>query len=133
MPKLYEAHYSKLAQFLHENPKIHVCHVEMIQRCVSAWDLHYAEWNWLTDVQYNPDCINATFVPSRKYIDDALWDLELVNGLPYYFDPAKPEEKFSGFTKLTTHGEIWKRKPSKSEQAEIQQLISSPPPDCTTV
>lgn len=129
MPKPYEAHYCRLVQYLLENPSVTFGRVEVIQRCVTAWDLFYAERAWLQDVKENPDCLNGTFEPTRAYINDDVWDIERVPNstinLFYYLDPRDPAIRYNPYQKLTVHGEIWKQKPLKSEIARTQQLLSS--------
>lgn len=125
MPRPYEISYLPWARYLNDNPQIKTGHVEIIQRCVSAWDLYYAECNYLKDIVGHPDCLNASFIPSKSYIDDELWDIEVKNGwVIYYFDKKDPSKKFEMYQKLTEKGEIWQKKPSRKELADIQLLQS---------
>ena len=133
MPRQYEAHYLPLARYLNDNPKIRSGQAEIIQRCVSAWDLYYAENYYLKEVENNPDCLNGVFAANRRYIDDQLWDISFdKNGMIEYFDPADPTKKYGMYQSLTESGEIWRRKQTKRELADIQQLLSLLPPAGTT-
>lgn len=127
MPRAYEEHYLPWCQYLNDNPKINVGTVEIIQRCISAWDLYYAEEYYLQEIEGHPDCLNATFKPVKSCIDDHLWDIEVRDGwIIYYFDPKEPTKKYEMYQKLTVSGEIWRKKPTKKELADIQQLLSPP-------
>lgn len=111
MPKKYEKHYIKMAKYLHENPSINTLYVDVVQKCVSTWDLFYAESVWLNEHKSNPDCLNTAFLVPRRYIDDSLWDAEIAkDGLLYYFDPSDPDQKrYHLCTPLTKSGKIAKQ------------------------
>ena len=133
MPREYEAHYLPWCRYLNDNPQIKFGTVEIIQRCISAWDLYYAESYYLQEIEGHPDCLNATFKPVKSYIDDKLWDIEVRDGwLISYFDPKDHTKKYEMYQRLTESGEIWRKKPTKKELADIQQLISHPLPAGTT-
>jgi hypothetical protein len=133
MPRPYETKYLPWVRYLNDNPKIKSGQVEIMQRCISAWDLYYAESFYLKEVSGHPDCLNGVFVTSKNYIDDKLWDIELdQNEMIEYFDPAEPTKRYGMYQKLTVSGEIWKQKPSKKDQEYIQQLLSLPLPAGTT-
>lgn len=133
MPRQYEIHYLPWCRYLNDNPQINFGTVEIIQRCVSAWDLYYAERYYLQEIEGHPDCLNSVFIPSKSYIDDQLWEIGLDrNEMLEYFDPADPAKRYGMYQKLTVQGEIWTKKPTKKELADIQQWLSpAPPPDTT--
>lgn len=132
MPRPYEISYLPIVTYLNEHPKVKTGTVEVIQRCVSSYDLMIAEYYWLQDAKGNPDCFNDSFAMNSRYLDESLWDISIgENGLIEYFDPADPSNRYGQFQKLTTHGEIWKRKSSKKDQDYIQQLLSPPLPGDT--
>lgn len=107
MPKETEVNYIPIVRYLHENPKVTVLQVEVIQRCITAWDLGYAERSWLADFYNNPDCLNIQFQGSF-YPNHDIWDVGPDrNNTPSYFDPFDPGKKmYHVWTKLTKSGII---------------------------
>lgn len=92
MPKRSYAHYSRLAQYLHENPNITYVLAEVIQRCVTPEDMYHYENMFLTEASFNPDCINGIFYATTKVLRHAdTWDIEKRGNDWYYFDPQNPE------------------------------------------
>lgn len=107
MPKETEISYIPIVRYLHENPKISTLQVEVVQRCITAWDLSYAEKIWLSDYMSNPDCLNGTFIGSF-YPNHDIWDVELDRlGQLRYFDPFDPDKKkYHAWTPLNKTGFI---------------------------
>jgi hypothetical protein len=133
MPRPYEMMYLPWARYLNENPYIKSGQVEVIQRCISALDLYYAESFFLNELANHPDCLNASFAPSR-YLNDDMWDIEVKDGwVIYYFDRNDPAKKYEMYQRLKVNGEIWTKKPSKKELHDIQQLLSPHPAVDTTL
>ena len=110
MPKQSERQYLKMAKYLHEHPLISQIQVEIIQRCVSTWDLYYAEQGWLTELKTHADCLNGSFNVTKRWVDDSLWDVELKDDwLLCYFDPSDRDgKKYEMYTQLTKAGSIAK-------------------------
>ena len=127
MPKKSQQHYMKMAKYLHEHPLISELQVEIIQRCVSTWDLYYAERGWLTELKTHADCLNGAFSVTRRWINDSMWDAELFDGwLIKYFDPLDPTGKrYDMYTPLTTAGKIAKPKPIPLDWLEKSYIRAS--------
>jgi hypothetical protein len=120
MPKESHSHYINIARYLHEHPLISSLQVEVIQRCVSTWDLLYAEQGWLTELKTHSDCFNESFTVPRRYINESLWEAEVFDGwLIKYFDPSNPmARKYDMYTPLTSGGKIAKPKPPTLDCSE---------------
>ena len=115
MPKSRDAHYWRIARYLHENPKIDTIYVEMICLCVTAKDLALMEHTFLSDAKDDPDCLNGTFSRSNAYLDDEdVWVAEIIERILYYYDPNNPTVKYHQYTALRANGDFATPKPIKA-------------------
>ena len=68
--------YVRIAQYLHENPKINHGTVEVLERQVCSMALHYSEHKYLREVRDNSDFCNGIFHGTKpKKEEDNLWDV----------------------------------------------------------
>ena len=85
------ASYIKVAQYLHENPRIETGTIEVLQRQVCSNMLYFAEDYFLNEIYPSADCYNTAPGSTRPDLSkDHFWDAKVVEDRIEYFDPRMP-------------------------------------------
>lgn len=118
--------YIKLAQYLHENPKINEGTVEVLERQVCSKTMYHSENFYLKELVGNSDYYNSSYSGSKpRHDEDHLWEVVENNGQLEYFDPRINHLKVLSTNIPARNKEVIKQsKPYKMQRlAEVRERL----------
>jgi hypothetical protein len=116
--------YKKWVKYLHENPKVNVGRVEIIQRGIHPISLYYMENRHLNAIKDHPDSLNAIFTSPRPNADDHHYcDAKITQNQLLLFNPLNGASIFANSISKT-YSELKKRMNASLDPTTYRKYIA---------
>ncbi len=117
--------YKRWVKYLHENPKVNIGCVEIIQRGIHPISLYYMENRHLNAIKDHPDSLNAVFASPRPSADDYHYcDAKITMNQLLLFNPLNGASIFANSISKS-YGDLKKKMNASLDPTAYRRHIGS--------